>query len=194
MSVLSLSTRKDRFDATSDRDGLFVMHDDDQAVEPSRQAYRAMELLRHWNDLPIADSAPASIGKARPLPHLRNIDPIILWPWLGDLSIADHIRDRRDLRFALIGTNTVEQFGANYTGRLYSELVSHFGNADTFDEYWKVIDSGEPAYDFDRFLTCNERYAGYHVHRVILPYGDDKGEVARLVIYYGIDRSVCPRA
>ena len=56
------------------------------------------------------------------LPGRAAISPLEMRPWLGNLLLMDVVDGGRDFRYRLHGTQLVQLFGADLTGRLVGEL------------------------------------------------------------------------
>jgi hypothetical protein len=58
----------------------------------------------------------------RPMPARAAIDPLDLKRHLGWLILAEILPDRSDARWRLIGTNIVDAYGRDSTGKLLSQI------------------------------------------------------------------------
>jgi hypothetical protein len=56
------------------------------------------------------------------MPSRAQIDPLELTGHLGSLLLAEPLPSRLDVRFRLVGTNIVDAYGRDATGRLLSEV------------------------------------------------------------------------
>lgn len=83
-------------------------------VVPPREIHdeRLRELWAYW----------ASKRQGARLPARRLINPLEMQPWLGNLLLMDVIDAGADFRYRLHGTNLVELFGADLTGRTVTSL------------------------------------------------------------------------
>lgn len=61
------------------------------------------------------------------MPTRSQIDPLELRDHVGSLFLADVQPDQMDVRYRLVGTDIVEAYGRDSTGKLASEII------DTFD-------------------------------------------------------------
>src|SRR5262245_53572554 len=57
------------------------------------------------------------------LPGRAAISPLEMRPWLGNLLLMDVVDGGRDFRYRLHGTQLVQLFGADLTGKLVGELM-----------------------------------------------------------------------
>jgi hypothetical protein len=57
------------------------------------------------------------------LPGRAAISPLEMRPWLGNLLLMDVVEGGRDFRYRLHGTQLVQLFGADLTGRMVSSLA-----------------------------------------------------------------------
>jgi hypothetical protein len=78
------------------------------------------ELLACWN---------AKRG-SRALPLRKEVDPVELQRHLGSLNLIECLPDFSDFRYRLIGTNIVQAYGRDSTGKTVRQLY-----ADTDAEY-----------------------------------------------------------
>ena len=60
----------------------------------------------------------------RPAPALTDFDFYDFKGWHGRIVISDLSYDPFDYRFRLFGVKVADKLGADYTGRLYSQVVS----------------------------------------------------------------------
>ena len=127
-------------------------------------------LLRYWSDL----------RGARPLPHMREIDAIEMRPALGYVNLLEPVEDGRDFRYRVFGTVVAAVSGFDLTGQLASGL-----KASTY-----IVEFGLAAYRAaqrraEPLFTEHGPPAAVLTstwHRLVLPFGDDRGEVGRLLV------------
>ena len=73
---------------------------------------RLLSLERYWNQKRAFRWAPAK----------REVDPLEMASWLGNLMILSVLDGGRDFFYRLYGTNLVQLFGHELTGRRVSAL------------------------------------------------------------------------
>jgi hypothetical protein len=66
----------------------------------------------------------------RALPLRKEVDPVELQKHLGSLNMIECLPDLADFRYRLIGTNVVQAYGRDSTGKTVRQLY-----ADTDAEY-----------------------------------------------------------
>lgn len=72
----------------------------------------------------------------RPALAVEDITPFVLRPWLGSIVLADRI-EGDDFRYRLYGSNLVEAFGFDLTGRRVSACEPQIGPLP-LEEYRRV--------------------------------------------------------
>lgn len=70
---------------------------------------------------------------ARPMPTRAQLNPLEMRGHLGSLSLAEVLHDPFDIRWRLVGTNIVEAYGRDGTGKLASEFT---GGMDADYQRW----------------------------------------------------------
>lgn len=127
-------------------------------------------LLRYWSDL----------RGTRPLPHMREIDAVEMRPALGYVNLLEPVENGRDFRYRVFGTVVAAVSGFDLTGQLASGLkasayIVEFGLA----AFRAVQRRAEPL-----FTEHGPPAAVYTStwHRLVLPFGNDRGEVVRLIV------------
>jgi hypothetical protein len=127
-------------------------------------------LLRYWGDLRGAQRWPAH----------DQIDAIELRPALGYVNLLEAIGDGRDFRYRVFGSAIASVSGFDLTGRLSSTLyaspyIVEFGVA----AYRAARHRGE-VLSTEHGPPATAYTASWH--RLVLPFGDDRGEIARLLV------------
>jgi hypothetical protein len=127
-------------------------------------------LRRYWDDL----------RGGRQWPQAEEIDAIELKPALGYVNLLDAIEDGHDFRYRVFGSVIASVSGIDLTGRLASTpyaspYIVEFGIAAfrAARRRGEVLSTehGPPA----TVYTASW-------HRLVLPFGDDRGEVTRLLV------------
>jgi hypothetical protein len=112
------------------------------------------------------------------LPTRRALGPETLRPWLGSLSIYEHLREGDDFRIRLDGTKIVAMTGEDWTGRLVSEIDRRFG-ADLLGCCREVCRLHLPLFDsalplFQKSYRCAQR--------LLLPLSRDGAEATQVLM------------
>jgi len=69
----------------------------------------------------------------RPAPALADFDFYDFKGWHGRIVLEDVFYEPFDYRFRLVGVDVTNRLGADYTGRLYSEVVA--GGVNPIDDF-----------------------------------------------------------
>lgn len=135
---------------------------------------RLQSLHDHWIALP----------RDGDLPHIRLLDPLKLRAWLGDLIVLDVLDDGRDFRYRVYGSLVASHVGFDLTGSLTSDIAGRMRIGAAIPLFFLAL--------YRRVVM--DRCAWYSRHqpphtvtaffwrRLILPYRDDEGRIARLLI------------
>lgn len=127
-------------------------------------------LLRYWSDL----------RGERHLPHRGAIDPIEMRPALGFISLLEPVEDGRDFRYRVFGSVIAAVSGFDLTGQHASRIKAspymvefHLAVFRAARRRGEVLSTehGPPA------ATYTATW-----HRLVLPFADDGGDVARLLV------------
>ncbi len=135
---------------------------------------RLQSLHDHWMALP----------RAVDLPNIRDLDPMTLHPWLGDLVVLDVLEEGRDFRYRLYGSLLAEHVGFDLTGKRTSDIAAKMRIGSMIPLFFLAL--------YRRAVL--DRRAWYSRHqpphtvtaffwrRLILPFAGDDGEVSRLLV------------
>jgi len=74
----------------------------------------------------------------RPVPALADFEFYDFTGWHGCIMMTDIFYDPFDYRFRLVGVDVVARLGADYTGRLYSEVVCDGVNPINDFEFYEM--------------------------------------------------------
>jgi hypothetical protein len=77
------------------------------------------------------------------IPMRTDFDIFELVPWMGNLTILEVIEGGKDFYFRLHGTNIVNLYGYEMTGKYVSELTEEIG-VTIFREYRELLQRREP--------------------------------------------------
>jgi hypothetical protein len=93
----------------------------------------------HRDLVPMHDFWRQECGGAVPLPR-RFIDPVRLPPKiLPRFAIIEVFRDPMDFRYRLLGTNLIQFFGRDSTGKRFSEIDYPQPQGDRLKHYFELI-------------------------------------------------------
>jgi hypothetical protein len=127
---------------------------------------------------------------SRPMPSRTDIDPSEMVPWLSQTLLVDVVyadgEDRPlDFRFRLVGTDVVERYGHEFTGRHLSSLDLDGKAAEIMNEYGLAVSRAKPQYFVDEFVQFSGR--PMHYERLLMPLSDDGTNVNMLL---GVQKSL----
>jgi hypothetical protein len=132
---------------------------------------RLVALLAHWREL----AAGSTVGG---VPPVHALDPVPLRFILGWLMIMEPLEGGADFKYRLYGTEIAATTGRDLTGCKVSDSFPQFA-AWTSRVYRDVMTRKRP------MLTRHspQRYVPVDQwERLILPFADDSGHVARLLV------------
>jgi hypothetical protein len=138
---------------------------------------RLVRLFDHWED---------SVKRAGGLPPVSTIDPLELRFILGWLMIIEPVAGGADFKYRLFGTEIASIQQRDLTGCMVSDSFPNFARW-TSEVYRKVMARKAP------MLTHHspQRYVAVdRWERLILPYVNEAGEVARLLVGAVITRKL----
>jgi hypothetical protein len=111
-------------------------------------------------------------------PRKRDMDPLDMVVWLGNLMVVAALDDGNDFLCRLYGTNLVQLFGRELTGRRVSSLSG--AERNRFQGRLRSVLSERRPRHF-RFEFRRGRHA-FSVAELILPLTDDGETVSHLLI------------
>jgi hypothetical protein len=145
-----------------------------------------------WDAFLSSIASPALVGlaqywearaRARPdggLPGRADIDPLDFQGLLGQVFLLDVVgRPARDFRFRLFGTEMVQVYGQDLTGRLLSELDDRDYAAALRPDYVTTATSGLPSVRRGRLEWAKRDHISYE--RLLLPLAEDGRQVDMLL-------------
>lgn len=112
------------------------------------------------------------------LPAREDFDATELRPWLGQLMLLDVVDDGRDFRYRLHGTNLVELFGGDLTGRSVGEFDTERRSA-LMAEYRRALETRSPQYVPNKVLAHKQHM---HVAKLVLPLASDGARIDKLMV------------
>jgi hypothetical protein len=116
-----------------------VRLDDPKAIRDPR----LLGLFHYWH------------GKCRDgtLPARRDIDPIEMRQWLGNLLLVEFPPDPMQYRIRLDGVNLVQFYNASREGKGVEAMTSEEERRIVLPQYITVLDKKQPAYYETQFVT-----------------------------------------
>ena len=122
---------------------------------------RLRSLFQYWS----------SKLRGRSMPARKDLDPLEMRPWLGNLVLVDFPGDPKDYRIRLEGVNVVQFYGSSRTGRGIEAMTSELERQVVLPQYFSVVETKEPAYYEAEFIS-SEGVLTYQ-HKLVLPLSDD---------------------
>ena len=160
----------------------------DQIVEPTTALLtpsgevRFMEVLATRSSV-IQDGFAYWQSKGWPdrLPRREDLDPFDVPALMPQIILLDVQREPRDFYYRVIGTGVTEHLSKDWTGTWMSEIEHQRPPSRIWENCEKVVTSKAPA-------LSTVPYVGPHAdflygEDVILPLGDDEGNVAKLLVF-----------
>lgn len=120
----------------------------------------------------------------RLMPARRDIDPIDMKEWLGNLVLVEFFGGAARSRVRLEGTNITQFYGATRLGSSLEMLSGREERELLLAQYGAVLASREPAFYRAKFTTSEERYV--HQVKLLLPLSNDGLQVNMILggIYF----------
>lgn len=120
----------------------------------------------------------------RRMPARKDIDPIDMKEWLGNLVLVEFFEGGTKSRVRLEGTNITEFYGATRLGSGLETLKGEEERKLLLTQYGAVIADCEPAFYSARFTTSENKYV--HQVKLLLPLSDDDRRVNMILggIYF----------
>lgn len=122
---------------------------------------RLRSLFQYWS----------SKLRGRSMPARKDLDPLEMRPWLGNLVLVDFPGDPKAYRIRLEGVNVVQFYGSSRTGRGIEAMTSELERQVVLPQYFSVVETKEPAYYEAEFIS-SEGVLTYQ-HKLVLPLSDD---------------------
>lgn len=130
---------------------------------------------------------------ARGLPGRKDIDPLEMKDWLGNLMLIEFPGDITTYRIRLDGTNLEHYYGSRRTGRGIETLTSEEERDLIMEQYRPVIDEKQPAYIESDFINSDGVFS--RQAKLILPLSSDGDRVDMVLvgIYFRSEAGVTMR-
>jgi hypothetical protein len=144
---------------------------------------RLMSLYGYWSDK----------KGARPLPGRKDIDPLEMKDWLGNLMLVEFPGDITSYRIRLDGTNLEHYYGSARTGRGIETLTSEEERELILEQYRPVVESKRPRYIESDFINSDGVFS--RQAKLILPLSNDGDRVDMVLvgIYFRSEAGVTMR-
>src|SRR5215510_3389422 len=97
---------------------------------------RLLGLFHYWRDK----------LNGRVMPARRDIDPIEMKPWLGNLMLVEFPPDPMQYRVRLDGVNIQQFYGSSREGRGVEAMTSEEERRIVLPQYLIVLERKQPAY------------------------------------------------
>lgn len=147
-----------------------VRLDDPKAIRDSR----LLGLFRYWH------------GKCQngTLPARRDIDPIEMRPWLGNLLLVEFPPDPMQYRIRLDGVNLVQFYSTSREGKGVEAMTSEEERRIVLPQYMTVLEKKQPAYYETQFVTSEGIVTSQR--KLLLPLSEDGQRVNMILggIYF----------
>jgi hypothetical protein len=142
-----------------------VRPDDPDAIRDSR----LLGLLHYWH------------GKCggRAMPARRDIDPIEMKRWLGNLLLVEFPPDPMQYRIRLDGVNLVDFYRGSREGKGVEAMTSEEERRIVLPQYMTVLQTKQPAYYEAQFVTSEGIVTSQR--KLLLPLSED-GERVNMVL------------
>ena len=139
--------------------------DDPQAIRDAR----LLGLFHYWH------------GKCqgRVMPARRDIDPIEMRQWLGNLLLVDFPPDPMQYRIRLDGVNLVQFYSSSREGRGVEVMTSEEERRIVLPQYMTVLENRQPAYFETQFVTSEGIVTSQL--KLLLPLSED-GQRVNMVL------------
>jgi hypothetical protein len=142
-----------------------VRPDDPEAIRDSR----LLGLFHYWH------------GKCqgRVMPARRDIDPIEMKRWLGNLLLVEFPPDPMQYRIRLDGVNLVDFYSGSREGKGVEAMTSEEERRIVLPQYMTVLEQKQPAYYEAQFVTSEGIVTSQR--KLLLPLSED-GQRVNMVL------------
>jgi hypothetical protein len=138
-----------------------VRPDDPKAIRDPR----LLGLFHYWH------------GKCqgRMMPARRDIDPIEMRQWLGNLLLVEFPSDPMQYRIRLDGVNLVQFYSSSREGKGVEAMTSEEERRIVLPQYMTVLENRQPAYYETQFVTSEGIVTSQR--KLLLPLSEDDQRV-----------------
>jgi hypothetical protein len=117
---------------------------------------------------------------ARRMPARKDLDPIEMKEWLGNLMLLDFPTGRFiEFRYRLEGTNIEAFYDAHRTGRGVEAMTAESERRSVLPQWESVFERGRPAYYESDILSSEGKLA--RQSKLLLPLSED-GEHVNMIL------------
>jgi hypothetical protein len=113
------------------------------------------------------------------MPARRDIDPIEMRQWLGNLLLVDFPPDPMQYRIRLDGVNLVRFYNSSREGKGVEVLTSEEERRIVLPQYLTVLEKKQPAYFESEFVTSEGIVTSQR--KLLLPLSED-GQRVNIVL------------
>ena len=113
------------------------------------------------------------------MPARRDIDPIEMRQWLGNLLLVDFPPDPLQYRIRLDGVNLVQFYNSSREGKGVEVLTSEEERRIVLPQYISVLENKQPAYYESEFVTSEGIVTSQR--KLLLPLSED-GQRVNMVL------------
>jgi hypothetical protein len=113
--------------------------------------------------------------QGRVMPARRDIDPIEMRRWLGNLLLVDFPPDPMQYRIRLDGVNLVQFYSNSREGKGVEALTSEEERRIVLPQYMTVLEKKQPAYYESEFVTSEGIVTSQR--KLLLPLSEDGARV-----------------
>jgi hypothetical protein len=119
---------------------------------------RLHEFVRYWQSKRRADR----------LPSRRDIDPVDLRCFMGEMFMLDVVGEPKRFRYRLIGTKIIDRVGRNSTGKFQEEVYSPRQADENNAMYRRICESGKPLRNYGHINWVSREFLKYEIANVPL--------------------------
>jgi hypothetical protein len=112
------------------------------------------------------------------LPGRAAISPLEMRSWLGNLLLMDVVEGGRDFRYRLHGTQLVQLFGADLTGRLVGSLPVR--DVDRLLAEGRLVVSGRTWHYTEETVVAEKQHIA--IAKLILPLAANGRDVDMMIV------------
>jgi hypothetical protein len=120
------------------------------------------------------------------MPARRDIDPVEMKPWLGNLMLIEFPADPMQYRVRLDGVNLQQFYGKSREGRGVEVMTSEEERRIVLPQYLIVLEREQPAYYETEFVTSESVLTSQR--KLLLPLSDDGDRVNMILAGLYFDR------
>jgi len=124
--------------------------------------------------------------RGRMMPARRDIDPIEMKPWLGNLMLIEFPPDPMQYRVRLDGVNIQQFYGNSREGKGVEAMTSEDERRIILPQYIVVLERKQPAYYETAFITSEGIPTSQR--KLLLPLSDDGEQVNMILAGLYFDR------